>query len=56
MEKDSVQYIADAEKVVTHDSDTGSDAILSEFTHEEERKIVHRIDRRLVTMVGLMYW
>lgn len=26
-----------------------------EFTYEEQRKIVHRIDRRLVVILGLMY-
>jgi hypothetical protein len=29
--------------------------ILNEFTPEETRSIIHRIDRRLVTTVGLMY-
>ncbi|KAF2674723.1 MFS general substrate transporter [Microthyrium microscopicum] len=38
------------------DSDFGpDDAILSEFTKEEESKIMHRIDRRLVFTVGLAY-
>lgn len=26
-----------------------------EFTYEEQRKIVHRIDRRLLVIIGLMY-
>jgi len=30
-------------------------AIINEFTPEETKKIIHRIDRRLVTVVGLMY-
>lgn len=29
--------------------------ILSEFTPEEVTKVIHRIDRRLVVTVGLMY-
>jgi len=37
-------------------SDADSDqAILSEFSKEEEKKIMHRIDRRLVLTVGVMY-
>jgi MFS family permease len=40
-------------------SDTASSghdlAILNEFTKEEERKIMHRVDRRLVLTVGVMY-
>lgn len=26
-----------------------------EYTYEEQRKIIHRIDRRLVVILGLMY-
>src|ERR1700753_1975500 len=45
-----------ATKGVSHDSDTASDhAILSEFSKSEERRIMHRIDRRLVVTVGFMY-
>lgn len=28
---------------------------LNAFTPEEQKKIIHRIDRRLVTVVGVMY-
>lgn len=28
----------------------------SEFTPEETKKIIHRIDRRLVVTVGVLYW
>jgi len=31
------------------------DEYLNEFTEEEGRKIIHRVDRRLVTVVGIMY-
>lgn len=34
------------------DVDSGDDY---GFTPEEQRKIIHRIDRRLVTMVGALY-
>ncbi|KAJ9668395.1 hypothetical protein H2201_001443 [Coniosporium apollinis] len=38
------------------DSDSGHiDEFLHEFTHAEQRKIIHRVDRRLVTTVGIMY-
>jgi hypothetical protein len=31
------------------------DAYASGFTPEEERKLIHRIDRRLVVTVGVLY-
>jgi len=46
----------DNEKHVPRLSDVASDdAILSEFTAEEERRIMRRIDVRLVLTVGFMY-
>lgn len=40
----------------SRNSDVASqEAILTEFSKEEERKIMHRIDRRLVLTVGFMY-
>lgn len=49
----------DAEKdIVAHredlDSSTHED-YESEFTPEEQRKIIHRVDRRLVLTVGVLY-
>lgn len=39
----------DNEKHARHDNDVSVDeAILSEFTKDEQRSIIHRIDRRLV--------
>lgn len=35
--------------------DSDSDAQYTEFTPAEQKKIIHRIDRRLVTTVGAMY-
>jgi hypothetical protein len=35
--------------------DSSDDPILSEFTAEEASSIIHRIDRRLILTVGLMY-
>jgi len=39
-------------KRLSHGSD---EDILAEFTPEEIKKVIHRIDRRLVVTVGLMY-
>jgi hypothetical protein len=45
-----------ATKGITNDSDTASDhAILSEFSRADEKRIIHRVDRRLVVTVGFMY-
>jgi hypothetical protein len=50
LEKDALE----AKK--TSSSDTASDhAILSEFSRAEEKRIIHRVDRRLVVTVGFMY-
>lgn len=40
--------------------DVGADgskegSIVSEFTPAEQRKIIHRVDRRLVVTVGVLY-
>lgn len=56
--KPSREYVDDlGEKhggAISHDSDSEFD-ILKEFTPTEIKKVIHRIDRRLVTTVGLMY-
>jgi hypothetical protein len=36
-------------------SEASNDARIAEFTPEEQRKIIHRIDRRLVTTLGVLY-
>jgi len=36
-------------------SNHSDEEYLNAFTPEEQRKIIHRIDRRLVTTVGVMY-
>jgi hypothetical protein len=51
----TVQYVDEFHKNATSLSMSSDTAILSEFTKEEERRIVHRVDRRLVTVVGLIY-
>lgn len=36
-------------------ADDEYDARIARFTPQEQRKIIHRIDRRLVTVLGLLY-
>ena len=53
LEKHQVDRLEDVEKVPTKDSSDG--AFESEFTPTEQRKIIHRVDRRLVVTVGVLY-
>ncbi|KAF2403916.1 MFS general substrate transporter [Trichodelitschia bisporula] len=39
----------------TSPSSADDNSILHEFSPEEQKKIIHRVDRRLVTTVGIMY-
>ncbi|CZR64447.1 probable permease of the major facilitator superfamily [Phialocephala subalpina] len=48
-EKGGAQHI---ERTASEDS---NDAHIAEFTPEEQKKIIHRIDRRLVTTLGVLY-
>ncbi len=48
-EKVSLDHV---ERTVSEDS---NDARIARFTPEEQRKIVHRVDRRLVTTLGALY-
>lgn len=34
---------------------SGEREFVSEFTHAEQRNIIHRVDRRLVVTVGVLY-
>jgi hypothetical protein len=46
------------EEIVTHKEDVNSsthDDYECEFSPTEQRKIIHRIDRRLVLTVGVLY-
>jgi hypothetical protein len=36
-------------------SEDSSDARIAEFSPTEQKKIIHRVDRRLVTVLGLLY-
>lgn len=49
-EKHEKAYAEDAAKPAS-----SSDTFESEFTLAEQRKIIHRIDRRLVVTVGVLY-
>ncbi|KAJ9617094.1 hypothetical protein H2200_000815 [Cladophialophora chaetospira] len=44
-----------ADTTVTSDSDKQNNAAIDAFTPEEQRKIIHRVDRRLVLTLGFMY-
>ena len=52
-------YNVDNEKdIVTHKEDINSsthDDYECEFTPAEQKKIIHRVDRRLVVTVGVLY-
>jgi hypothetical protein len=43
------------ENVVPKTSEDSSDPRITCFTHQEQRKIMHRVDRRLVLTLGAMY-
>ena len=43
------------ETVQTHNSDKINDARIEAFTPEQQRKIIRRIDRRLVLTLGFLY-
>lgn len=55
-EPEKGKYEVDAlEKVDTTDSDRANDARINAFTPEEQKKIIRRIDRRLVLTLGFLY-
>lgn len=53
VEKLDAQMMEDVEHSPTKGSASGE--YECEFTPEEQRKIIHRIDRRLVVTVGVLY-
>ena len=53
IEKSHVGMMEDAERSPTKAS--VDDEFASGFTPEEQRKLIHRIDRRLVVTVGVLY-
>lgn len=54
-EKHAIDRIRHDEELDKPPSNSSDDDILAEFTPEEIKKVIHRIDRRLVVTVGLMY-
>lgn len=52
-EKAEVDYVPDVE--LTKTATEATNAWETEFTPEEQRRIVRRVDRRLVVTVGVMY-
>ncbi|KAK3081681.1 hypothetical protein LTS18_003938 [Coniosporium uncinatum] len=55
LEKTGYGYAEQQEQKKVYSDVDSQDAYVEEYTPEEQRKIIHRIDRRLVTTVGLMY-
>ncbi|KAK5144408.1 hypothetical protein LTR04_001570 [Oleoguttula sp. CCFEE 6159] len=56
LEKSGYGYATEQHEAKNVYSDVDSqDGYVEEFTPAEQKKIIHRIDRRLVTTVGLMY-
>lgn len=53
LEKADVEYVPEVELTKTGTGATNSWE--NEYTPEEQRNIIRRIDRRLVTTVGVMY-
>lgn len=51
---DSIDKNAAVELEHKH-SEESNDARITCFTPEEQRKIIHRVDRRLVSVLGLLY-
>lgn len=55
--KDQKEFYGGVEQIENGHASDGSErsAPPSEFTPEEQRRIIHRIDRRLIITVGIMY-
>lgn len=47
--------LKDAQHIERSISTEDNDAIIAEFTLEEQKKIIWRVDRRLVTTLGVLY-
>jgi hypothetical protein len=43
------------DKIGNDDGDRGEEVTVEGFTLKEQRKIIHRVDRRLVTWLGVLY-
>jgi hypothetical protein len=46
---------SDVEHIVPAESETSVDAHLEQYRPEQQKKIMRRVDRRLVTILGLLY-
>ncbi|KAL9120745.1 MAG: hypothetical protein Q9187_002698 [Circinaria calcarea] len=53
-EKGNVYDVSQVEKASKAPTDSDIDVDES-YTYKEQREIIHRVDRRLVTMCGVMY-
>lgn len=54
-EKDPKPYTRDVVDDRDSSASRGADPILSHFSEAEQRSIVHKIDKRLIPMAGVMY-
>jgi len=54
-DKNQDAHVEYGDEKVGSDSNGSQEGFHTEFTPAEQKKIMHRIDRRLVVMVGLMY-
>lgn len=53
--RDSDLEKKDAEQIERTPSEDSLDARLTEFTPAQQKKIISRVDRRLVTTLGILY-
>jgi len=55
MDSNSIEEKPNAEHIDQTSADVPIDASIQEYTPEEQKKIMRRVDRRLVTILGLLY-
>ena len=52
---DYINQLEHTDTTVTSDSDKANNEVINAFTPEEQKKLMWRIDRRLVVTLGFMY-
>lgn len=52
LEKSNIEHL---ERTISGDSDAANDARIAALTPEEQKKVIRRIDIRLVLTLGFMY-
>lgn len=43
------------ERTISEETENANDAIIAQFSPEEQKKIIRRVDFRLVTTLGVLY-